>query len=141
MRRAHELRFSLEVTLATNLRLGAFGGEDRLVINHSQLITIGSLYHDGMTVHAGYASAGVWTRFPIGLNAALMTAQARFVLNLGGLTRIFAKCEHATDALAATRSDVITTWSVAAFTNSFFRFVARIVQENFAHQRAGKTSL
>ena len=91
VRRAHQLGFSLQMTLAANFGLGPFVEERGSVSDLGQLVTVGELLHDGVAVDAGDSPARVRTRFPIGLNSSLMAGETGLVLNLGGLAGIFTK--------------------------------------------------
>ena len=70
----HQLRLSLQVTLAAHLGLRSFIKEWRPVADFSQLITVGGFFHHRVAIDAGYAAAGVGAGFPIGLHSALMAA-------------------------------------------------------------------
>ena len=72
VRRAHELRSSLQMALTTNFGLRSIDKEWRDFGKLGQLFAAG-LFHQGVAIDAGKASVRVRTRFPIGLNAALMT--------------------------------------------------------------------
>ena len=94
-----------------------------------------------ITVMAGDTSqpaARVGTRFPISLNAALMTTETSFVLDSWRLARVLAKGDHPANALAAARGNMVAARAVTIFTGSFFPLIARVEQENFAHHRPGK---
>ena len=90
VRRAHQLRLELEVALTAHFYFSSLVEERSLVANLCQLLTPRFL-HYGMAVDAGDAAAGVRARFPVGLHATLVAAQARVVLNFGRLTRVLAK--------------------------------------------------
>jgi hypothetical protein len=81
VRRAHELRFPLQVTLPAHFSLGSFVEERRFVSDFRQLIAVGGFLHQGMAVYAGYPSARMRTCFPVGLNSALMASETGFILN------------------------------------------------------------
>lgn len=138
MRRAHELRFPLQVTLPANFRLGSFVKERRLVSDLGQLIAVGGFLHQCVAIDAGDAPACVRARFPVGLKSPLMTTQAGFVLGFRGLPGVFPESDHPANALASSFRHMIASRPVTTFTSLFFRFVARIVQKNFPHHGLGK---
>lgn len=86
MRRAHQLGFALQVTLAADLGFGPLVKEGILLPNLRQLMAVTGFFHHGMAIHTGNAAAGVGTRVPISLNTALVTLQAGFILDLGAFT-------------------------------------------------------
>jgi len=98
----------------------------------------GGFFHQGMAIDAGKASVCMRACCPIGLNAALMTTKARFVLHLRRFTRIFPKRDHAADALAAARSNVVASRPMAILASSFLRLVPWIVEKNLAHHSGRK---
>jgi hypothetical protein len=81
MRRAHELRFTLEMALAADFSLRALAKKRRAVVDLGKLISVGGFLHDGMAVNATHAPSRVGARFPVGLHAALMTSEAGLVLD------------------------------------------------------------
>ena len=89
MRRAHELRFPLQVTLPAHFRLGSFVKERRLVTDLGQLEAVAGLFHQRVAVDASYAPACMRTGFPIGLYAALMATETGFVLDFRRLPGSF----------------------------------------------------
>jgi hypothetical protein len=80
----------------------------------------------------------VWACLPIGLNAALVTLEAGFVLNFNGLTRTFPKRDEPADAFPSTCGDVIAAGTMAGFTGLFLCLVSGIEQKNFPHHGLGK---
>ena len=85
VRRAHQLRFALQMTLTAHFYFRSFGEQKSLVGGLRQLLAT-SLLHDGMAVDAGDAPASVRARFPVSLYSPLVAAETRFVLDLGRLT-------------------------------------------------------
>jgi hypothetical protein len=77
-------------------------------------------------------------RFPVSLNASFMAAKTGLVLYFGGFTRIFAECDHAADALAATCGNMIAPRAMAIFASSLLGFVTRIEQKNASHHGVRK---
>lgn len=123
------------MTLTANLGLRPFVEERGLFSNLGKLESIGGFFHDGVTINAGDPPARVGTCFPIGLDTTLVTTKARFVLDFGRFSRIFAERDQPANTFAATGRNVITSWAVAALASLLFHRVARIVQENLAHYR------
>ena len=138
MRRAHQLRSALQMARATEFVLRLLGKKWSSVAYLGELMAVGGLFHERVAIHAHDAPARMRARFPVGLKSPLMTAKTGFVLLFGRLTRIFAKSDHAADALASARSDVIASRPVATFASSFLRLVARVMEKNFSHHGSGK---
>lgn len=86
VRGALELSLSLKMALAANLGLGALVREDCFVAGLGELEAVGGFLHDGVTVHAGEAAAGMRARLPVGLHAPLMAPETGLVLDPGGLS-------------------------------------------------------
>ena len=74
MGRPHQLRLSLQMALAADFRLRLGIGERSVVVDLGQLITVGGLLHQGVTVNATHAATRMRAGFPIGLHAALVAA-------------------------------------------------------------------
>src|SRR4029450_9960109 len=130
MGRAHELGFSLQVALTTNLGLGPLVKERRLLTNLGELILVGRPLHQRMAGDTSQPAVCVGTRFPIKLHAALMATKTSFVLDFRWLPRVFAKRDHPADALATARSHVVAARAVTILAGSFFPLIARVEQEN-----------
>ncbi len=81
MRRAHELGFSLQVALTTNLGLSPLIKKGRLLANLDELILVGRPLHQLMAGDTSQPAVGVGTGFPISLNSALVATETGFVLN------------------------------------------------------------
>ncbi len=81
MRRAHELGFSLQMTLTANLGFGPLIEKRRLLARLHELMPVGGLFHQRMTGNASQPAVRVGTRFPVSLNAALMTTETSVVLD------------------------------------------------------------
>lgn len=84
VRGTHELRFALQVALAAHFDFCAIDAEGSYIGKLCQLFAA-RLLHDRVAINARYTPIGMWTCFPIGLYAALMTAETCFVLNFRGL--------------------------------------------------------
>lgn len=138
VRRAIELGFSLQVALTANLGLSSLVKERRLLTNLDELILIGRLFHHLMAGDTSQPAARVRTGFPIGLDAALMATETRFVLYFRGLPRIFAKGDHPANAFAAASGNMGAARAVAILAGSFFCLITRVVQEDFSHHGLGK---
>jgi len=137
VRRAHQLRFALEMTLTAHFYFCPLGVEKSLVGSFRQLLAT-RFFHYRVAVDAGDASARVRARFPVSLHTALMATQARVILDFRRLTRVFAKGDQSADALPAAGGDVIASWTVTALAGLLLHGVARIVEKNFPHQGGGK---
>lgn len=136
--RTHQLSFPLQMTLTAHLGLRSFIEEGGSIVDFGELVAVGGFLHQSVAVDASDAAAGMRAGGPIGLNAALMTAKTRLVLQFGGLFGIFAKRDHAADAFAAATGDMIASRTVTIFASLLFSFVARVVEKNFAHLGLGK---
>ena len=132
MRRTHQLRLALQMTLTADFDLGAIDPKRSYVGKLRHLFAAG-FFHQRVTVNASEATAGVRTSFPEGLHATLMTTEAGFVLHLRRLTGIFTKRDHAAGTFATTGGDVIASRAMAIFAGSFFRLIAGIVEKYLAH--------
>jgi len=138
VRGAHQLSFSLQMTLTTNFGLGALGEKRRVLPDFRKLIAIGGFLHDRVAIDTANAAARVRARIPVSLDAALVTTETRFVLSRHGFAGVFAKRDQPADSAPAARGDVVTPRTVATFTSPFFRFVTRVEKKNFAHLCLGK---
>lgn len=105
--RTLQLRFSLQVALEANFRLGLLGEKNGLVLDLRELILRARLLHNRMAVNARDAAACVRARLPIGLDAALMALEAGFVLHLDRRRGIFAECDESADPLSSPSRHVI----------------------------------
>src|SRR4029434_5463323 len=110
---AHELGFSLQVALTTNLGLRPLVKERRLLTNLGELILVGRPLHQRMTGDTSQPAVRVGTSFPIKLHSALMATEASFVLDFRRLPRVFAKRDHPADTLPTAGGNVITSRSMA----------------------------
>ena len=137
VRRTHQLRFALEMTLTAHFYFRSFGGEKSLVGSLRQLLATG-LLHDRVTVDAGDSPAGMRARLPVSLYAPLMTAQTSFILNFSRLPRIFAETDQAADTFATAGGDVVAAGAVTAFASPLLGFVARVEKKDFPHLGLGK---
>ena len=137
MRRTQQLSFSLQVALAANLNLGSINEERRYIGQLCHLLPAGFL-HQRMAVHARESPARMRARLPVGLDAALVTAEANFVLHCRGFTRVFTKCDQPADAAPAARGDVVASWAVTTLASPLLRFSARVEKKNFPHHGLGK---
>ena len=138
MRRAHQLRSALQVARATEFVLRLLGKKWGSVAYLGELMAVGGLFHERVAIHARHSPARMGARLPVGLNAPLMTSQTDFVLPFCRLPRIFPEGDHAADALASARGDVIASRAVATFASSFLCLVARVMEKNFPHHGSGK---
>jgi hypothetical protein len=134
----HELSLALQMTLTADFRLGLPVCERSSFADLGELITIGRLLHQRMTVNACHTATGVWTRLPIGLNAALMAAETGFILTLRWLAGILTERDETPNPSAAAGGNVVASRAVAILARSFFRFVARVKKKNFPHLSLGK---
>ena len=125
------------MTLTANFNLGPIDAERRYLGHFRELLAAGFL-HQRVTVDTSRTAARVSARLPVRLNASLVAAEAGLVLYFGRFTGILAKRDHPTDSLAAARCHVIAARAMTIFARSFFRLVARVVQEYFAHQGCRK---
>ena len=137
VRRTQQLSFPLQMALTANLNLGSIDEERRHIGQLRHLLPAGFL-HQRMAVHASKPSARMRARLPVGLDAALMTAETGFVLNRGGFTRVFTKCDQPANAAPAARGDVVASRTVTTLTSPFLSFGARVEEENFPHHGLGK---
>jgi hypothetical protein len=133
MRRAHELGLALQMTLTANFDFRSINTERRYVGQFRELLAAG-LCHQRVTVDASQTAVRVRARLPVSLNAALVAAETRFVLHIGGLARILAERDYTSRPFAAARGDVIAARAVAIFASSLLGFVTWIDQKNFPHQ-------
>jgi len=131
------LSFALEVALTTDFDFCAIDAKGTYVGKLCQLLTAG-FFHQGVAVDASDTPASVRARLPVGLNPSLMAAQASFVLDLDGLTRVFAKSDESAHTFTAAGGDVIAAGTVTVFAGPRLSLVARIEEENLAHLRLGK---
>jgi len=138
VRRAQELRFSLQMALAADFGLRSLVEERRLISDLGELEAIRGFLHHRVAVDASYAAARVRACVPVGLHTAPMAAKTSFVLDFRGLTRVFAERNHVADALAASGSNMVAAGTVATLASPLLRFVARVEEKNFAHLRLGK---
>lgn len=138
VRGAHQLSFSLQMTLITNFGLGALGEKWRVLPDFRELIAIGGFLHDRVAIDTANATARVRARIPVSLDTALVTTETRFVLSRHGFAGIFAECNQSANSFTAAGCHVIAARTVATFTSPFFRFVARIEKKNLAHLSLGK---
>jgi hypothetical protein len=135
---AHELRFTLEMALAADFRLRALVKERGPVANLGKLISVGGFLHDGVATNATHATSRMWARFPVGLNAALMTGQTGFILSLHRLPTVFAESDQTANAFSAARRYMLAAGAMTILASAFFGFVARVKKENFSHLGLGK---
>jgi len=126
VRRAHELRFSLQMTLAAYFDIGALVEKRSLVVELCELMPVAGFLHHGMAVDARQAAPRVGACFPIGLNPLLVALETRLVLNFGGLSGIFAKIDKPTNASSPSRGDVIASRTVARFARLLLAQSARV---------------
>ena len=134
----HELCLPLQMTLPTDFRLCALVKERGFVANLGKLISVSGLLHHGVASNAPHAAPRMRARFPVGLNATLVTAQTGFVLPLYRLSTVFSESDETTNALATTCRDMFTAGTVAILTSTLFGFVARVGKKNFPHLGLGK---
>ena len=80
--RAHELGFALQMTLTADFDLRPVDKERSLIGEFGELFAAG-FFHERVAIDTGDAAARVRARFPVSLHAALMAAEAGFVLDLG----------------------------------------------------------
>jgi hypothetical protein len=125
MRRTHQLRLSLQVTLAANFYFRPFTEERGYVSKLRQLLAAGPL-HDRVAIDTRHAARGVGAGFPIILNAPLMAGETGQVLHFGRFAGILAKRYEATDPFAAAGSDVVAARPVAILASAPFTFITRI---------------
>ena len=133
MRRAHELRLSLQMTLTADLGLPPLVEERSLFSDLGELVTVSGSFHESVTVDAGETAARMRARLPVGLHAALVTTQACRVLGLGRLARVLAKGDESTHTLASPFCHVIAAGTVTALAALFLHRVARTVEKNLPH--------
>jgi len=138
VRRAHQLRFSLQMTLAADFGLSALVKEGSLIADLSKLEAIGGLLHNHVAVHASDPAARVGARLPIGLKSPLVTSKTDLALDPGGLSGVLAKCNQSAHASAATGGYVVASRAVTGFARLFFKIVAGVEQKNLAHQCLGE---
>lgn len=137
VRRTHQLRFALEMTLTAHFYFCSLGVEKSPVGSLRQLFATG-LLHDRVAVDAGNATARVRACLPVSLYAPLMAAQTSFVLSFSRLTRVFAETDQAADAFAAAGRNMVASRTVTAFASPLLGFVARVEKKNFPHLGLGK---
>lgn len=125
------------MALSADLDIGPLPEKRRLVVDLGELIAVGRLVHDGMTVRAGEAATRMRARLPIGVHPLLMALQAGAVLHLPGFG-VFAKTDQTADALAAAAGDVIAAGPVARLARLFFAQGPGIEEKDFAHLRLRK---
>lgn len=138
VRRALELRLSLQVALQANLRLGLLIEENGLISNFRELILRACLLHNRMAVNARDAAASVRASLPIRLDSMLVAGKTDLILNLGRLSRVLTKTDHPSHASAAARGDVVTSRPVTALAGLPLFLVARVEEKDFPHHRLGK---
>lgn len=84
--RTHELRLFPEMALGTDLYLRPLVKKVSLFSDLRELEAIRGLLHESMAINAGKSSAGMGTRFPVGLKSAFVASEAGFVLDTGGFS-------------------------------------------------------
>jgi hypothetical protein len=126
------------MTLATDFGLSALVEKGSLISDLGELVPVGGFLHQSVAVDASDAAARMRACLPIGLNTALMTAKTRFILDFRRLTRVLAERDHATDALAPSRSNMVAARAVTALASPLLCFVACVVEKNFPHLRLRK---
>jgi hypothetical protein len=125
------------VTLTAHLDFGSIDEEWSDIGQLGHLFAAGFL-HKGVAIDTGNTPERVRARFPISLESSLMATETGFILDFGRLARVFAKGDHAANALAAAGGNMGAPRAVTIFAGPFFRLIARVEQENFPHHGLGK---
>jgi hypothetical protein len=138
VRRAHQLRFSLQVALTAHFYFGSLVEERSFVVNLGKLIFVARLLHYCVAVDTCDAAARVRARLPVGLNAALMTRKADLVLDLGRLSRIFSEADESPFTPAPTGGHMVASRAVTGLAGLPFFLVASVEEKNLSHHGFGK---
>jgi len=133
VRRALERGHPLKVTLTADLYLRPLVEKWISVTDLGQLEAVGGLLHDRVAVNTSQATSSMRACLPVGLNAFLMALETGFVLNLGGLTGIFAESPLQTHTLSSSFSHVIARRAVATLASLFLKIIAGIEEEYLPH--------
>jgi hypothetical protein len=138
VRGAHELSISLQMALPADLGLRALREERCMLSYLRKLVAIGGFLHQRVAIDAGHPAPRVRTRFPVSLHTSLVATKTHFVLHFSGFSWVFAECNQAADAFAASGSNMVAAGAVTALASSFLSFVARVKEKNFPHLSLGK---